>query len=45
MTEYIRKRQREMQEWADRATVWFFGIGGVVLTLWWANTLIEVLFK
>ena len=45
MSEYIRKRQREMQEWADRATVWFFGIGGVVITLWWAKTLIEVFVK
>ena len=45
MTEYIRKRQREMQEWADRATVWLFGIGGVVITLWWAKTLIEVFVK
>ena len=45
MTEYIRNRQREMQEWADRATVLFVGIGGVVLTLWWANALIEIAFK
>ena len=43
MTEYIRKRQREMQEWADRATVWFFGIGGVVLTLYWIRFLAEIL--
>ena len=45
MTEYIRKRQREMQEWEDRATVWFFGIGAIVVTLWWAKTLIEVFVK
>ena len=45
MTEYIRKRHREMQEWADRATVWFFGIGAIVITLWLAKTLIEVFVK
>lgn len=44
MTEYIRKRQREMQEWADRATVLFFGIGAIVVTVWWAKTLIKVAF-
>lgn len=44
MTEYIRKRHREMQEWADRATVWFFGIGAIVVTAWWIDVLIEVAF-